>query len=145
MLCGKHVFEGNTIPQICAAHIHTQPPPMESRFEGSVPEKLEKIVLDCLAKKPEDRPQTAQYLRKILDECDVPKWSEDEAKEWWDRRGEDIAEVRRQAEQRMRQSEGSATLAVDIKDRIPCAFASTVQVGNSGKSWLNMVLGSNRH
>ena len=45
---------------------------------------LERIVMACLAKRPNDRPQSAVELRAMLDACtDVPQWSQADADRWW--------------------------------------------------------------
>jgi hypothetical protein len=44
---------------------------------------LDRVVLACLAKKPEDRPQTATELDRMLTEVEVEPWSEEEANRWW--------------------------------------------------------------
>jgi serine/threonine protein kinase len=55
LLVGKAPFtEGNLLMH----HLHTPPPPLGGR-RADVPPKLEELVLLCLAKKPEERFQSA--------------------------------------------------------------------------------------
>ncbi len=46
-------------------HIHTPPPP-PSRFKPEIPEKLEKIILKCLAKSPDERYNNTQEIIEEL-------------------------------------------------------------------------------
>jgi serine/threonine-protein kinase len=57
-------------------------PPSE-RTELPIPAALDAVVLACLAKKPEDRPQTARQLAQSLDAIDGMTWGEEEAGRWW--------------------------------------------------------------
>ncbi|MBZ0268551.1 hypothetical protein K8I85_10380, partial [bacterium] len=53
--------------------------------ELPVPAELERIVLDCLAKVPEDRPRSAAELARRLAQCGPETtWDEERAREWWD-------------------------------------------------------------
>jgi hypothetical protein len=66
------------------AHIQKPPVPPSQRSEILVAPELEAIILRCLAKNPEDRPRSAQQLGRLLDGCtQVPKWTRDDAAEWW--------------------------------------------------------------
>jgi hypothetical protein len=40
--------------------------------------------MQCLAKKPEDRPGSARELGRLVSACDVPAWTEEDAAEWWE-------------------------------------------------------------
>jgi hypothetical protein len=53
------------------------------RSHGSTPADLERLILACLEKKPEQRPGTARALRDALLALDVPAWTEERAREWW--------------------------------------------------------------
>jgi hypothetical protein len=44
---------------------------------------LDQVVLACLAKQPEARPQSAGELDRRLAEIEVEPWSEEEAGRWW--------------------------------------------------------------
>jgi hypothetical protein len=46
-------------------------------------EYLERIILSCLAKKPDDRPQRAAELDQRLASVDVSPWTEVQAQQWW--------------------------------------------------------------
>ena len=84
LLTGHHVFEGETVVEVCAMHLHSNPVPPSERVEDGVPEDLDALILQCLAKSPQDRPQTSLELQKSLRGCaDCGGWSEEQAKVWW--------------------------------------------------------------
>lgn len=53
-LTGRPPFEGDSLPALSMAHV-SQPPPSARVANPSVPEKLDAVVLKCLAKDPNDR------------------------------------------------------------------------------------------
>jgi serine/threonine-protein kinase len=57
-------------------------PPSE-RTELPIPARLEQLVLTCLAKTPEERPQSARQLARSLDAIEGMSWGEEEAARWW--------------------------------------------------------------
>jgi serine/threonine-protein kinase len=84
LLTGAPVFSGQTIVEVCSHHLHTVPVPPSRRTEQPIPVDLERIVLDCLAKDPRERPESAEALGARLRACaDSGKWNETEAKRWW--------------------------------------------------------------
>ena len=83
LLTGKLVFEGTASFQVIARHIQETPVPPSQRTELEIPAALEAEVLACLAKKPEDRPQTAGELDRELAEIETEPWSQEEAQRWW--------------------------------------------------------------
>ncbi|HNY40030.1 MAG TPA: serine/threonine-protein kinase, partial [Bryobacteraceae bacterium] len=84
LLTGFPVFSEKTATATTMAHVMKQPVPPSVRSELPIPARLEQFVLSCLAKKPEERPQSAAELIRLLDAMDeVPEWTQDEAAEWW--------------------------------------------------------------
>jgi serine/threonine-protein kinase len=66
------------------AHVQKTPVPPSRRSEVPVPQQLEEIILRCLAKQPEQRPQSARELNRLLASVrGVPEWTQEDASEWW--------------------------------------------------------------
>ncbi len=84
LLTGAPVFEEKTATATALAHVRTIPVPPSERSELEVPEALDRIILRCLEKKPEDRPRSALELRRALDACGAGAWTQERAAEWWD-------------------------------------------------------------
>jgi serine/threonine-protein kinase len=84
LLTGELVFDGNTTIEIITKHVVEAPVPPSKRTDRVVPEALERLVLDCLAKKPFDRPADAATLSRALAAIDVEPWTEELAKRWWE-------------------------------------------------------------
>jgi serine/threonine-protein kinase len=83
LLTGQQVFTGDTVLTVIAQHLQAAPVPPSDRAQCPIPAALEQLVLACLAKKPEDRPQTARQLAQSLDAIDGTTWGEEEADRWW--------------------------------------------------------------
>jgi len=83
LLTGQLVFEATSGLQLIAKHMQEEPVPPSRRTELDVSPQLEQVVLACLAKRPEDRPQTATGLDRMLAEIEIEPWSEEEATHWW--------------------------------------------------------------
>jgi serine/threonine-protein kinase len=87
LLTGRPPFDEARSLRVLFAHA-SQPPVPPSEVNDSVPQDLEKVVLRCLAKRPEDRYQAAAELLAALDECqDARRWSRDQASRWWQEHG----------------------------------------------------------
>jgi eukaryotic-like serine/threonine-protein kinase len=83
LLTGALVFEGETGLQMIARHLREEPVPPSRRTTLPIPAALERLVLGCLAKKPEDRPQSAAELARSLAGIEGEPWGEERAREWW--------------------------------------------------------------
>jgi serine/threonine-protein kinase len=84
LLCGQLVFTGQTPMAMVSQHIHEAPPPLSDRTEIGVPADLERVILDCLAKDPAERPQSAEVLRDRLRACSFEHpWNNQRAAAWW--------------------------------------------------------------
>ncbi len=84
LLTGTHVFGGNSIVEVCAQHLHSVPEPPSRRLGTPVAPDLEALLLACLAKQPEQRPESAHLLREQLRACAAAgTWTNARAAEWW--------------------------------------------------------------
>lgn len=83
LLTGEHVFSGDTVLKVITQHVQAVPVPPSERTELPIPASLERLVLACLAKKPEERPQNARQLADALDAIDGMTWTEEDAARWW--------------------------------------------------------------
>jgi eukaryotic-like serine/threonine-protein kinase len=86
LLTGQLVFTAETPMGYLMQHIHTPPRPPSTLAELPIPPALDRLVLSCLAKDPTQRPQSAKDLSRRLMEIESANvWTEDRAREWWDR------------------------------------------------------------
>jgi eukaryotic-like serine/threonine-protein kinase len=84
LLTGQQVFTADTPMGLLLAHAQTPPQPPSSRTETPIPADLEALVLSCLAKDREQRPQSARDLLRRLDALPLGQpWTETRAHEWW--------------------------------------------------------------
>ena len=83
MLTGEQVFSGNIV-EICGHHLHTEPTPPSERLGRELPAELEAVVMQCLAKNPDERPQSAGEIReRLAASLDIPRWRQADARAWW--------------------------------------------------------------
>lgn len=64
-IAGRPAFSGANVIEIGAQVLHVDPPP-PSQFNGRVPSELDRVTLKALAKKPDDRYQTAEEMAADL-------------------------------------------------------------------------------
>jgi hypothetical protein len=84
LLTGALVFDERTAMSTALAHLEKVPAPPSQRSELPIPASLERVILACLEKKREQRPQSAAELASLLEQCaDVSPWTPADAKAWW--------------------------------------------------------------
>jgi serine/threonine protein kinase/Tol biopolymer transport system component len=71
MLTGQPPFVGATPQAVLSAHV-TEPPVPVTQRRGTIPPPLAQLIMRCLAKKPADRPQTAEELLPVLETLSTP-------------------------------------------------------------------------
>jgi len=114
LLTGRRVFEAKTAVDLCVQHVTAEPKPPSQMTTLPIPTMLEQIILQCLAKKPEERPENAAALAKLLRMVPSgPGWSDVDAQQWW-------IEFRRQ-EKPLGASASTLTITVDLGDRTDLA------------------------
>jgi eukaryotic-like serine/threonine-protein kinase len=86
LLTGRLVFQAPNAIQLMYQHANVEPVPPSRQSELDIPAALDGVILRCLAKYPEDRPQNASELSRLLASA-VPRdaWTEAHAHRWWDR------------------------------------------------------------
>jgi len=86
LLTGELVFEADSPMKMLMQHVQAIPVPPSERTELPIPPELDAIVLACLEKDPDKRPQNAAELLEIACECHTCEgWSQTAAKAWWER------------------------------------------------------------
>ncbi|MEZ6130575.1 MAG: HDOD domain-containing protein [Planctomycetaceae bacterium] len=83
LLCGQPVF-GGTAPEVLAHHAHTTPTPPSQRTTNPISPELEALLMQCLQKQPQDRPESAFELMEQLANCQaLTPWSPQAGLSWW--------------------------------------------------------------
>jgi serine/threonine-protein kinase len=85
LLTGRSVFEAETPMQMVLKHVNEQPEPPSRYTEIAVPAAMDGLVLACLEKAPDKRPQTAAEVIRRLESvrCVGAEWTAERAEEWW--------------------------------------------------------------
>ena len=85
LLTGQLVFEADTPMKMLMQHVQAVPLPPSKRTELPIPPELDAIVLACLQKDPDKRPQNAEELLRIAQNCRTCEgWTQAAAKSWWE-------------------------------------------------------------
>jgi eukaryotic-like serine/threonine-protein kinase len=107
LLTGERVFEAENRADMLVMHAHQRPVPPSKRAGISIPPRLEEILLRCLDKNPNKRPQTALELGDNLRELGLDQeWTRARRQQWWLEHGRDHAAVTK------REDESSAHMRI---------------------------------
>jgi len=95
LLTGTPVFSGRGSLEVIHHHLQTAPEPPSKRLGKPIPPKLEAVIMSCLAKNPDDRPESARALAEALRACDdVAPWDELDARRYWQERANRLKAAR---------------------------------------------------
>lgn len=85
LLTGEHLFpEATSVAEICKAQLDYVPLDPSDRIGRQVCQVLEGIIMSCLHKNPDERPQSAIELFNMLQECpDAGVWNLSQRIYWW--------------------------------------------------------------
>jgi serine/threonine-protein kinase len=84
LITGQLVFEADTPMKMLLQHLHAQPLPPSQRTEVPIPRELDELVMACLDKNPDKRPQNAEELFHMACGCRTcDGWNQTQASEWW--------------------------------------------------------------
>jgi serine/threonine protein kinase len=114
LLSGQPVFEAESVAEIVGHHLHSEPVAPSLRSGRDIPPDLEAVVMRCLRKTPQERPQTARALRDALRRCAVEPWTSEDAISWW----QTFRAKERTSEVREIQSDQALTVDVDVAERL---------------------------
>jgi eukaryotic-like serine/threonine-protein kinase len=90
LLTRERVFEAENRADMLVMHAHQRPVPPSKRAGISIPPRLEEIILMCLDKNPNKRPQTARQLGDMLRDLGIDKeWTRARREAWWQEHGRD--------------------------------------------------------
>ena len=85
LLTGQFVFDADTPMKMFLQHVQTMPTPPSQRTELRIPRELDDLVMACLEKDPNKRPQDAERLFEMACRCGTNDvWDNDLAKGWWE-------------------------------------------------------------
>jgi serine/threonine-protein kinase len=86
LLTGELVFEADTPMKMLMHHVQTPPLPPSQRTELPIPRELDDLVLACLEKDPQRRPQDAQQLFGMACSCgSCETWDPEASRRWWEK------------------------------------------------------------
>ncbi len=98
LLTGRPPFDRGGSVGVMIAHAR-EPVIPPSSVRAGIPEDLERIVLRCLAKNPDDRFPDAESLERALGDCaSAGEWDQHRAAEWWQERSRASGELDGQAD-----------------------------------------------
>ncbi len=84
LLAGRVVFDHPSSMKVLYMHVNETPVPLSEAAPQEVPAELERLVMECLAKDPDDRPANGGELARKLRALDLAgRWTADEAETWW--------------------------------------------------------------
>ena len=84
LIAGRLVFQEDTAMGLAIAHATKAPPRLEDICDADVPAELSDLLMSCLAKNPDDRPQDAEELGRLLAQVPLANtWTPERAREWW--------------------------------------------------------------
>ena len=85
LLTGQLVFEADTTMKMLLQHVHAPVVPPSERSELPIPADIDALVMSCLEKNPDKRPQDAEVLFRLVSNCrGGDSWNSELAKVWWE-------------------------------------------------------------
>ncbi len=118
LVTGTNVFEEKSAYETFQAHLSNTPEAPSKRCSNRISADFESVILHCLEKQPERRPQSTTELLIALDRCDhADAWTQDEARRRW------LIEASEDAEDLVELTGTSTrhparTMAIDVADRM---------------------------
>jgi hypothetical protein len=84
LLTGQDVFGGASAMEQCHHVMQTPPQRPSERLQTPIPEALDTLIVECLAKDPRQRPPDVAAMMETLETIDdVEPWTQADARRWW--------------------------------------------------------------
>jgi serine/threonine-protein kinase len=119
LLTGEHVFTGEAAIEVFSHHLTTEVEPPSARLGREISKDLEEIILSCLQKDRDSRPEDANALRLALEDCrDSGGWGHEEARVWWEEHPALAAQALKGKGETPDSARLSESFAVALEDRV---------------------------
>jgi serine/threonine-protein kinase len=92
MLSGHAPFSAKTDAGIATLHLTRMPPPLSALGKSDLTPELERLVMRCLAKNPEERFANAGQLLRALSSLTLAPWTQADAAAFWAEHGAEAAD-----------------------------------------------------
>jgi serine/threonine-protein kinase len=90
LLTDHFLFEAKSAAEFIVAHVRDVPLPPSERVGVEVPAAFERLIMQAVAKRPEDRPQSVREFADAIRATGLAqRWTQDEARGWWANHGGD--------------------------------------------------------
>ena len=83
LLTGAPVFDEPNAARLALLHVRRDPDLPSIKANRPIAPGLEKLIMQCLAKSPKDRPPTMAAVAEALASCGVGQWTSADASRWW--------------------------------------------------------------
>lgn len=84
LLTASTLFDSGDVQELLNGHVSAVPARPSDRLAQSLSADLEEIIMNCLAKNPEQRPRSAEILDTALARCAAAaSWTPQDAEKWW--------------------------------------------------------------
>jgi serine/threonine-protein kinase len=85
LLTGELVFSADTPMKLLLQHVQEEPLPPSCRTEQAIPRAIDDLVMACLHKDPNRRPQSIDEVLEMAAGCRTAgAWDQRAAKSWWE-------------------------------------------------------------
>ena len=122
LLTGKQIFRAHNISAFLRSHIQVIPELPSKRGNIKLSKDFEKLIMKCLEKNPDDRPQNAMDFYHGLEACcKSGKWDQTKAREKWEMEVKHFNSVK-DVHQSNPTDNNSQTLEIDWRKKIGSSF-----------------------